>query len=812
MTDVLHEPRDLKGRWTHLSSEAPEGSSPRAVAAFGKGFSALFPADSGPTAISPWQHAGRRIDEPLYDKALVAKALVNPHYQPVDPRNLHSIQDGITKAGLRHYLSDPNKPFDPNNSDPAIVYVRARNRQKVILAGHHRAAAALVKGQPFYAIVVREPGTEDVMLANIDLTRHVRTPAGVERYHLPIGSPIGRRDRVAAMLKTPRFDKALTGVGKRGRGVGSGTVDDPVNCAGNVVLAAKLLSEGKHIRLNREAEVGTLLDRLAFLTTEAARKGKAAPNIDLCKVSVPKTNLFCAQSKGIPRAKMPQLGGKPIPGSKADALPKVRGGEVDILPQFRAALTAKGIKVTDKDMRADHLKATQSELVGPKVAGIYEAMKAAPADSGLFERIYVTRDGYVIDGHHRWAAQVGLEATKGTPADKRMVHVSMVDMEIGEALDVANAFAADWGIPQQGFVVSKKDVASAAAVNLSNIDLTRHVATPEGEARYHLPIGTPLGGRGDRGLSPETRAASARYAQRLTESQRYNQVDAAAKKAEQYAKDHPVHTDVKPEGNPTTVNLGGEQVPLDKAVKMVSDAYGWKERDREGILNIPGAKASVKEQDKAQIIARAWYSSNSVNPEEDKPKGAWQEYQNPELYSHIQYMLRTGQRDTEYDGIDPKDMRKYVDEMFQRGGYTTTKPMTVFRALKSKRASSFEPGDDTSGVDWAEKLKPGTEFTDKGIVSTTAHMRFSQGWLMNDAQGRENREPQKNDVVLEIRLPKGQRVVGGDPQFIETMLPPNTRLRVKESYPLRASAVDPLTHTYSSFDYTHVIAEVIPSE
>ena len=597
----------------------------------------------------------------------------------------------------------------------------------------------------------------------IDLTRHVATPEGVRRYHLPIGSPLGKRGAAKAAVSMTNLDGALAGQGKRGTGTSKGTAADPINCAGNVVLAAKLLSEGKHIRLNKEAEVGTLLDRLAFLTHEANRKGEKAPNIDLCRVSVPKTNLFCAQSKGIPRAQMPQLGGVPTPGSRADSLPKVRGGEVDILPQFRKALEARGIKVTDKSVRADHLKATQNQLVGPKVAGIYNAMKKAPENSGLFAPIFVTRDGYIIDGHHRWAAAVALEATKGTPPSEMHMKVEMIDMEIGEALAYSNAFAADWGIPQSAAVTDAHEK-NLSTVRLREVDLTRHVATPEGVRRYHLPIGTPLGEGGP---------------------------------------------DVE-EGNPLTVTLNGIDVSMNRARAMVADAYGWKDRDKEGaVLGLPGTAESIEQQDKAQIVARNWYSTTSGEDPEDEQYAAslWEQYQSPDVYGKINNLLRGGKPDPDDPPAD--DVRRYADMMFDRGGWTTEKPIRVYRALKSKRASSFEPGDDTGTEDWAAKLQPGVVFSDSGIVSTTAHMRFSQGWLMGAHDGSDTREPQRNDVVVEIRVPKGQRIVGGDPQFIETMLPPDTRLRVVEAYPLEAKAVNPLDHTHKTFVYTHVIAEVV---
>lgn len=620
----------------------------------------------------------------------------------------------------------------------------------------------------------------------LDLARHVRTQAGVRYYHLPIGALIGKgraRETAKAIVATPHLDEALKGLGKRGTGVSKGTVTDPINCAGNVVLAAKLLSEGKHIRLNREAEVGTLLDRLAYLTTQAAKKGQKAPDIDLCRVSVPKTNLFCAQSKGIPRARMPQLSGVPVPGSRADHLKRVRGDEVDILPEFRKTLEARGVKVVDRDMPADHLKATQDQLIGPKVAGIYEAMKAARANSGLFERIYVTRDGYVIDGHHRWAAQVALETEPNAPVPK--MRVTQIDMEIGEALDFANAFANDWGIPQQGFTLTGPAVppSNTGRTDLSVdqafvIDLVRHVRTQAGVRKYHLPIGSVIGSGGI-------------------------EEDAIPK--------HLLGNPVKGKdafGNPTTIELGSgpgdfQTYTIEKAIKAVGDAYSWPDMDRDG--GVSADKPSIRQQHEAQILAKKWASTDPGD--DDRVLAAqnlWSYYQNPDAYPAIQSALRTGVLDPRFSRDEVSsagDIKKMVDDFFEMGGYTTTEPMTVYHAIKSETR------------DWAKELVPGTVFSDKGIVSATAHSKFARGWLLNNAHGDPGRTPKAGDVVMELRLPAGQRVMGGDPQFIETMIPPGTRFKILSSTKETGTSVDPIftdEGASENISYTHVVAEVIP--
>lgn len=262
-------------------------------------------------------------------------------------------------------------------------------------------------------------------------------------------NPAERRDSHGRWTKGgvgPLLGDVLKGHNVRGLGTNSGTATEPINVGGNVMLGARLIAQGKHVRLNRVDQIGTLLTDLLKMSKEAKKKHEV---LDLCRVSVPKTNLFCAQNKGIDRIDMPQLAGVPKPGSKGAELQSAPGEEVDLTQQFEAALRSHGVKVTDTTLPAASFKASQDQLVGDKVAGIEKFMETAPKDSRVFEPIFVTRDHYIIDGHHRWAAMVGLDAKDGVLGNFPM-KVRMVDMDIGEALAAANAFAEDWGIGHEG--------------------------------------------------------------------------------------------------------------------------------------------------------------------------------------------------------------------------------------------------------------------------------------------------------------------------------------------------------------------------
>lgn len=330
----------------------------------------------------------------------------------------------------------------------------------------------------------------------MQFTRRIRTPEGAKFYGAPIGTPIVR-DRVTGKLKAatakvaPAKDTVPDLGTKRGWAVsekakkqveqrdaemfgtpekpagkkprtkvqtgqqreedvkkradnypGEGTPKDPKRVSGDIEAAALLLSEGKSIRLESEMEAGTLLDKLRDVVKHAESLGQKAPDFDLCKVSVPGTNLFCSQHKGIPRAEMPQFKGKDKDGN-----------ELDVESEWRTMLEDKGIKITRKTVPASELKASQMQLDGPKVAGMAGALADPKLPKknrdGITAPIFVTRDGYVLDGHHRWAAIVATDLDDGSMGDLDM-QVDIIDIEIGEAIDLANAFTRAKGIVPKG--------------------------------------------------------------------------------------------------------------------------------------------------------------------------------------------------------------------------------------------------------------------------------------------------------------------------------------------------------------------------
>jgi len=197
--------------------------------------------------------------------------------------------------------------------------------------------------------------------------------------------------------------------------------------------------------LDDERKIATLLDELHDLAQEAKDAGKEF-KINLCNVSVSGTNVFCGESLAdedgnpLPRSVMPQLSGTARKGSDA-AKDADEEGETDAGPAFLKFLKENGVAATKDKVPAASLKASQAQLIGAKVAGI---MAKGKYNKGT---IYVSSDGYVIDGHHRWAAAVGADSRDGLGDLK--ISVTVIDMPISEVLQVANAFTDEYGIERQ---------------------------------------------------------------------------------------------------------------------------------------------------------------------------------------------------------------------------------------------------------------------------------------------------------------------------------------------------------------------------
>ena len=191
------------------------------------------------------------------------------------------------------------------------------------------------------------------------------------------------------------------------------------------------------------------------MSLDAKAKKEKAPDYDLCNVTVRGSeNLFCAQKlvtkqhpEGVIRIEMPQLSTEPVPGSPADQLPRMKdpktgkpGKNVDASDAFVDYLERGGLTVEKPTtVPASLLKVTQSQLVGANVAQMMTDPTWDPGASPIF----ISSDGYILDGHHRWAAVVGRDAEDGRLGDSTMNVIRInapMSMLLYAALDFTKAF------------------------------------------------------------------------------------------------------------------------------------------------------------------------------------------------------------------------------------------------------------------------------------------------------------------------------------------------------------------------------------
>ena len=243
----------------------------------------------------------------------------------------------------------------------------------------------------------------------------------------------------------------------------------------NVHDAAYALFQNKKVELHQIKQVSTLIHELGAQAKSWQQQGKEAPVFNLCNVSVEGTNLFCAESKGVPRVEMPV-----IPAKRTK--------------DFIKYLRGQGYNVEKDTERADHLRATQSEISGAKVAASMDRIEK----EGFYKRLVVSRDDYILDGHHTWAGEIGVEASKGTLGDEKTVKIARVDISITKLIDEANKWMKEQGLA--------KKPASEAAKTLGEVIREWFERQPghdvSDEPRDESGRWTEGGGGGD-GAAPE---------------------------------------------------------------------------------------------------------------------------------------------------------------------------------------------------------------------------------------------------------------------------------------------------------------------
>ena len=178
----------------------------------------------------------------------------------------------------------------------------------------------------------------------------------------------------------------------------------------------------------------------AFLMKAAKR----TDHPDLTELSIEGTLLYGDEGMGIARKDMPQ-----IPG-------KERGR---FLSEIEAS---KGITAEKEKVDPTTLKPVQKEISASRSGAIYNKFRdegGIPKD----ERILISKDGYVIDGHHTWGASVAFAFdNKGTE-----LPVYRLSVTAKEALEVS----LEWS-KANGF--EGKAIDEPAKKSLTWVPITKH--------------------------------------------------------------------------------------------------------------------------------------------------------------------------------------------------------------------------------------------------------------------------------------------------------------------------------------------------
>lgn len=169
--------------------------------------------------------------------------------------------------------------------------------------------------------------------------------------------------------------------------------------------------------------------------TEALKSGKKA-TIDPSKVdglmgelaNGPVLNLASLQISGKGNENMFQVNARDIARRDMPQL-SARRGE---WKAFSDQLGKRDIQGIEEHVDPRELKATQNELDSVKVASMYRDVKRGTIDptKGL---LFVSEDGAILDGHHRWAGFAAAAAS----GDDVKVPVLRVSADIDEMLEIA---------------------------------------------------------------------------------------------------------------------------------------------------------------------------------------------------------------------------------------------------------------------------------------------------------------------------------------------------------------------------------------
>jgi hypothetical protein len=173
----------------------------------------------------------------------------------------------------------------------------------------------------------------------------------------------------------------------------------------------------------------------AFLSKVAMR----GDHPDITELHIDGTPLFGKEGLGIARKDMPQ-----VPSERRE--------------EFLADIARdKGVKVTTEDVDPRTLQPIQKEVSAARAGAIYRkfADKQAIPEK---KRILISADGYIVDGHHTWAASVGY----AFDFDAKLP-VYRLSVNAREALEISLEWTESQGIEGQAIDAKIKKMREAFA-------------------------------------------------------------------------------------------------------------------------------------------------------------------------------------------------------------------------------------------------------------------------------------------------------------------------------------------------------------
>lgn len=160
--------------------------------------------------------------------------------------------------------------------------------------------------------------------------------------------------------------------------------------------------------------------------------------VDLTNLHVAGLGLFGGDGLGIAREDMPQ-----IPKTHRD--------------KFFDEQRARGVSVTVERVDPLSMKPTQREMDAVNVAGMVKGMRDGSFVEGSHTLI-ASSDGYILDGHHRWAAASVRRLETGSGD----MGIARVNLPIRQLLEQAQAFNEREGIASRALGDHRRAVAKAA--------------------------------------------------------------------------------------------------------------------------------------------------------------------------------------------------------------------------------------------------------------------------------------------------------------------------------------------------------------